>query len=151
VLHHTARWRGAVVLVAVIVLAAGMAQTSAGHAMLRATGLFEEPTRYTSLAFLHSQPLPTQLAAKRANVNVSFVIHNANGTPRDYQWSVLLVQGQRTRSTAIGTIHIAPGRGAAITRSVAINCARGKVRIVVSLALPAESIDAWTACRSRRS
>jgi hypothetical protein len=133
------------------VLAAGLGQTSAGHATLRAMGLFEAPTSYTSLAFLRPQPLPPQLASKRANVDVSFVIQNANGTPRDYQWSVLLDQGQRTRRAAVGSIRVASGRRAVITRSVGIKCAGGKVRIVVSLARPAEFIDAWTACRSRRS
>jgi hypothetical protein len=151
VLHRTVRWRSAIALVSVIVLAAGLGQTSAGHAMLRAAGLFQAPTSYTSLAFLRPKPLPTPLASKRATVDVSFVIQNANGTPRDYQWSVLLDQGQRTRRAAVGSIRVASGRGAVITRSVKINCARGKVRIVVSLARPAEYIDAWTACGSRRS
>jgi hypothetical protein len=146
------RWQGMAALVAVVALVAVLGQTSAGHAVLRKAGLYEEPTSYTSLAFLHPQSLLKQLPSKRASVDVSFVIHNAGSNPRDYQWSVLVLQGQRTRQVASGSVRIASGRAAPITRSATISCTRGQVRIVVSLTRPAaESIHAWMACFSRRS
>ena len=145
------RWHGMAALVAVVVLVAVLGQTSVGHAMLQKAGLDAEPTSYTALAFQHPQALPEQLASRRASVGVSFVIHNAGSTPRDYQWSVVLVQGQRTRRVASGSARVASGRGATITQAVSISCTRGQVRIVVSLVRPAESIDAWTACFSPRS
>jgi hypothetical protein len=148
VLHSAKRWWGAIALVAVVAMAAGIGQTSAGHAILRRAGILEEPASYTSLAFLHPQSLPEQLVSKRASIEFAFVIHNAGGTPRDYRWSVLLVHGKRARPVGSGSIRVAPGRGAAITRSANVSCTRGRVRIVVSLARPAESIDAWTACWS---
>lgn len=135
-----------VTLIAVIVLAAGIGQTSLGHTLLEKAGLFEEPTSYTSLAFQDPQSLPEQLSSKRATVSISFVIHNSGIIPHDYQWSVLLVQGQRSSHVAAGSVRVASGRAAAITQSVRVSCTRGQVRIVVSLMRPAEYIDARTAC-----
>lgn len=145
------RWRGLATLVAVVALAAGIGQTAAGRTILREAGLFEEPTSYTSLAFQYPQRLPEQLGSKRANVGVSFVIRNAGSTPSDYQWSMLLVQGSRTRLVAAGSVGLAPRRETAITRSAKIFCTQGRVRIVVSLARPAEYIDAMVACVPHRS
>jgi hypothetical protein len=140
-----------VAMATVIALLAGIGQTSVGHMILRKAGLFEEPSSYTSLAFRQPQSLPEQLGSKRANVDVSFVIQNASDTPRDYQWSVLVLQGGRTQRVAAGTAHVASQRGSSITRSVKIFCTRGQVRILVSLAHPAEYIDALTACWSHRN
>lgn len=147
---RTVRWRGTVALAIVVVMAAGLGQTGAGHAILRKAGLFEEPAGYTSLAFLNPRSLNEPLASKRADVTVSFVIHNAGSTSRDYRWTVLLAQGQRTRRVASGSVRVASGRGAAVTQSAEIICTRGKVRIVVNLARPSESIDAWMTCRRPR-
>jgi hypothetical protein len=145
------RWRGAIVLAIAVVLAAGLGQTGVGHTILRKAGLFEEPASYTSLAFLQPQSLPELLSSKRANVAVSFVVHNAGSTPREYQWSVLLGQNQRMQRIASGSVRVASGRDGAITQSAEIICKRGRVKIVVNLTRPSESIDAWTDCRQRRS
>lgn len=149
--HQAVRWRGLATLVAVVALAAGISQTTAGHTILREAGLFEEPASYTSLAFQYPQRLQEQLSAKRANVGVSFVIRNAGSTPGDYQWSMLLVQGSRTSLVAAGSVGLAPGRETAITRFAKISCTQGRARIVVSLARPAEYIDAMMACAPHRS
>jgi hypothetical protein len=151
-LHRMTRWRGIAVQVAVIAVAAGMAQTSAGHAILRRTGLFQAPSSYTSLAFVHPQSLPEQLHSNLANVPISFVIHDIGSVPRDYPWAILLNDDGRTYRVSSGNVRLAPNRDAVISRSVDISCTRGRVRITVSLATrPPESIDAWTACRSPRS
>jgi hypothetical protein len=138
-----------VFLAALIVLAAGIGQTSVGHAILRETGLYEVPTSYTSLAFLQPQSLPKQLASRRASIFVSFVVRNVNGASRDYQWSLVLDQAQQSRHVAAGRARVASGHGITISRSVEIVCSRGRVRIAVTLVRPAESIDAWATCWSR--
>jgi hypothetical protein len=148
--NRMVRWRGAVTLIAVIALAFGVGQTGPGHAILRKTGLLKEPASYTSLAFLHPQPLPPQLRSRKATVGVSFAIHNSGGTAHDYQWSVTLIQAQHTHTVAAGVARVPARGGMAITRSARISCTRGKVKIVVSLARPAEFVDAWTACPSPR-
>ena len=131
-------------------LAAVIGQTAGGHTILQSAGLFEEPAGYTSLAFAHPQSLPEQLTVRRAKVALSFVISNADGVARDYQWSVRLVQGRATRRLAAGSVRIASGHTAEIARSAGISCARGKVQIIVSLARPDESIDAFMSCSPRK-
>jgi hypothetical protein len=128
------------------VLAVAVAQTAVGHAILKRAGLFEEPASYTSLAFEHPQSLPEQLRYRRAKVAVSFVISNAGSASRDYEWSVRLVRGHETRRLAAGSVAIAPGHAATIARTADISCAKGKVQIIVSLAQPNESIDAFMSC-----
>jgi hypothetical protein len=145
-------WRGAIALVAAVVLAAGIAQTSFGRDGLRKTGLFEKPTSYTSLAFLDPRlNVIENLSSREVPVPVSFEIRNATSVPHYYQWSVLLVQRGHTHRIATGGVHVASGRGAAISRSVNISCRQRRVRVIVKLASPAESIDAWMACYSPRS
>lgn len=134
------------ILIAAVVLAAGIGQTGVGHDVLGKLGLFEEPASYTSLAFLHPSTLTEQLHQKQTTVPVSFVIRNTGSTPHNYQWSVSLIQGQQTRHVAAGNARVASGNGTTITSAARISCTQGQVRIVVSLARPAEYIDAWMAC-----
>jgi hypothetical protein len=146
-----ARWRGLAALIAMLMVAAGIGQTSFGHRILRQAGLLEQPTTYTSLSFLHPQSLPEQLKSKRAIVHIAFVIHNASSTVHDYQWSLILVQAGRARRVVASSTRVAPGLGTPNSRSVPILCTKGQVRIEVNLARPAEYIDIWTKCWSRRS
>ena len=141
------RWRGLIILIGGVVVLASVFQTSVGHAMLRAAGLSQEPAGYTSLSFLHPRSLPEQLKRAHETTVTSFAIHNATGSTHDYRWSVFLVYRRRTRRVHAGSVRLAPGRGAEITQPVAITCTRGRVRIVVSLERPTESIDTWMACR----
>jgi hypothetical protein len=150
VLQPAARWRGVVVLAGAVLLAVGLGQTAAGHAILQRAGLFEKPASYTSLAFDRPQSLPEQLGSRRAKVPLSFVINNVGSASRDYQWSVQLVQGRTPRRIAAGSVRITSGHVATIASTVDISCARGKVRIIVSLAQPDESIDAIMSCSSRK-
>jgi len=149
-LQRAARWRGLVALAGAVVLAAAIGQTAVGHTILQRAGLFEERAGYTSLAFVHPQSLPEQLGSRRAKVALSFVINNVDSASRDYQWSVRLVQGGDTRRLAAGSVRIAPDHTAEIARTADISCVRGKVQIVVSLARPDESIDAFISCSSRK-
>jgi hypothetical protein len=144
---HWARWRGLIILIVGIVLLASVFQTSVGHTMLRAAGLSQGPAGYTSVSFLHSQSPAEQITRAHGNTVTSFAVHNATGSTHDYRWSVSLVRRGRTRQVHAGTVRLAPGRRAEISRSVAITCTRGVVRIVVSLENPAESIDTWITCQ----
>jgi hypothetical protein len=150
VLRNAMRWRGLAVLVVAVALAAGLAQTNVGHVWLAKAGLLERPASYTSLAFQRPEGLSEQLGSKRVDVGVSFVIRNAGSTMRDYQWSILLAETSHTRRVAVGNVRIESGHGVAISRSVKIVCSRGRVRIAVKLAQPAEFIDAWMACSSKK-
>ena|ERR1022692_252518 len=141
--------RGSAILVAGVVLAATvMAQTSAGHSLLRKAGLFAVPAHYTALAFTHPQSLTSQLGSEHAALSVSFLINNVSDTSRRYRWSILLMQGKHTRRMAAGAVR-APAHGkATISRTVATSCASGQVRVVVRLTAPVESIDFMARCWS---
>jgi hypothetical protein len=144
--HPAMRWRGTVALLVLVVVVVGLAQTGAGLALLRKTGLFEQPVSYTALAFQHPQS-PPALTSQRAAVPVSFVISNAGDAPRTYQWTLSVVQGTLTRRAATGSIRVAAGHRAALTQIAHVVCARQQqVRLVVRLTQPAESIDALAAC-----
>jgi hypothetical protein len=147
-LHRTAGWSAATALAGVVILAAGIAQTRAGHSVLQAAGLYQEPAGYTSLAFLHPQSLPENLSARHVQVGVSFVIRNSGSDTRRYQWSVLLIRAGRTRRVAAGDAKVRSGHATAITRPASVSCTQGRLQIVVKLARPVETIDAWTACWS---
>lgn len=149
--HRTARWRPAAAALILVALAASLGQTSTGHAILRAAGLFEEPTSYTSLAFQDPQSPQENLFHEHNTVPVSFVIRDTGANPGDYQWSILVDQGSRTLRVASGSVRLISGRQATITRYAKITCAQKRVRIVVSLARPAEFIDALASCPPRRS
>jgi hypothetical protein len=147
-LRRTAGWPAAAVLVAVVILAAGIGQTSAGHAALRAAGLYSAPGGYTSLAFVHPRSVLPSSVTNRARLRVAFAIQNADSDKRDYQWSVSLVQPGGSRRVADGHAAVGSGREAAITASVPVLCAAGALEVVVRLVRPAEAIDARTKCQS---
>jgi hypothetical protein len=149
-MQRATRWRGLAGLAGAVVLAAAIGQTAVGHAILQRSGLFEEPVNYTSLTFGRPQSLPEQLRYRRAKVPLSFVINNVGSASRDYHWSVQLVQGRATRHVASGSVRIASGHAAEIASTADISCTQGKVRIIVSLAQPDESIDAIMSCSSRK-
>jgi hypothetical protein len=129
-------------------LAAGIGQTSTGHALLEKAGLLQKRTGYTSLAFLDPTSLPKHLKSKQVTVEVAFVIHNTGAISDIYEWSMSLVQKQSTRRVAAGNVRVTSGHAATISRHVRIACSRGQVRIVVSLASPAEDIHAWATCKT---
>ena len=145
-----ARWWGLAGLIAAAVTAAGVAQTSAGHSALASAGLFSEPANYTALAFTAPQSLPEQLQSPHQDLGVSFVIRNASGSSRGYQWSITVLRDGRSRRVAAGGIRVPAGSAATVARRVATSCAGGRLRVAVNLSRPAESIDYWTACAPGR-
>ena len=132
----------------VVVLAGVLQQAPRRHAARRRT--IPERTGYTSLSFLHPQSLPEQITPAQGTIVTSFAIHNATSLTHGYHWSVYLVYRGRTHRVHAGERNPFTGARAEaqFTQSIAITCTRGRVRIVVSLESPAESIDTWLACRS---
>jgi hypothetical protein len=147
--RHAAGLRSGLAVAGVALLAVGIAQTSPGRTVLRKAGLLEPPVSYTSLAFEHPQSLPEQLSSQRANIPVSFQIHNYGNTVHKYEWSIVLTQGTLIQRLASGTAEVAAGHAAVISRNEAVSCTQGQQRIIVRLTEPAESIDAWMRCPRR--
>jgi hypothetical protein len=140
-----------IALVAVLLLAAGLAQTGLGHAALSWAGLSRSSGNFTSLAFQNAQPVPAALKGS-SPVPVTFVIQNNDGgASSTYQWSVSVVSAGQARKVAAGAVTVAGGHAIELTQQARVSCtAAGPVRLVVSLVQPAESIDAWTACPAPR-
>jgi hypothetical protein len=135
-----------VAIVAAAAVAAGLAQTSAGHSLLRRAGLYAEPAHYTSLAFIDPQSLPTHLSPAPTRVSVPFAVTNTSAGPRSYHWSIALDRAGHTDRLAAGQVGVPAGDRATVTRTVAASCATGQARMTVQIAAPAESIDFWLAC-----
>jgi hypothetical protein len=146
--HRMSAWPALAAFIAILLLGVGVSQMGVGQAVLKNTGLVGSPGIYTSLSFLKPQSLPTQIGRKETRVNVAFVIRNATTTSLDYQWSLLLLQGENNRRVSAGEIRIQSGREASVNNTIKIFCQKGQVRITVSLARPAEHIDAWMTCKA---
>lgn len=143
-------------IVALVVICAGLAQTSQGHALLSDAGLYKAPASYTELAFTDSGALPDTLkSAKgaegqaRGQVPVSFSVHNVSGSPRAYQWSIAVTVGVKSQVKAAGTVGVPAQGKATVTKSVAAVCGKApSLQVAVRLASPAESIGFWVSCPS---
>jgi hypothetical protein len=125
---------------------AGLAQTGPGHVLMRTAGLIAAPAPYTALSFTDPQLLPGHLRHGSFDLPVSFRITNFSATAGTYHWSVLLVEGPRTRSVSSGRLTIAPGRTQSLNQRVTGSCRAGEVRTVVRLSAPPESIDFLASC-----
>src|SRR5580704_9988359 len=123
---------------ALALVCAALAQTTQGHVLLRDAALYETPATYTELTFSTPGKLPTALAKPSASVPVAFGIHNVSGAPRDYSWSIALVRAGKSQVKATGAV-LTPAQGrTAVSRSVVAACPSGRLEVVVRLASPAE-------------
>jgi hypothetical protein len=137
-------WR-ALALVVVVAFAVEAAQTSLGHTLLQKAGLVKTPS-YTALSFAAPQLLPTQLPAQNSSVGVSFVIHNATASAHAYNWQVQLVRGKSSTSAASAQTLVPAGASTIVANTIKTSCVGGKIGFVIKLAVPAESINFWSAC-----
>lgn len=147
--------RAAAVVVAVLALIA-VAQTAPGRSVFRTMGLTAHPARYTELAFAQpSSPGASDASTPRTgsqpqlNLGVPFVLHNVEGAPRSYDWVVDASARGQTTNVARGEVHLTAGQRVEVKPHVACNY-RGRVRIEVRLASPAQSIGFWTECPTSR-
>ena len=138
--------RSLVLLVALIMLCVGLAQTSQGHVLLSDVGLYEQPSSYTELTFQTPSDLPSTIASPNSPIDVSFNIHNASEAPRAYQWSVVLAKAGKSQVKASGAVTASAQGRVTITRSVSMACVGGRLQVLVRLASPAESVDFWVTC-----
>jgi hypothetical protein len=144
--QRLAGWRGYLAAIALVLAGAAVAQTAAGHQILRDTGLSEAPASFTSLSFTDPNQLPLQLTSKRASLPVSFVITNSSHLVQAYQWRLLVIRGATSARLDGGTVLVRAGASASLQRVARVTCASGRIGVKVQLQKPAESIEAWLAC-----
>jgi hypothetical protein len=137
-----------VMVVALVLLCVGLAQTSQGHVLLGDMGLYEQPASYTELTFTTPGDLPSTLPSPNSPIDVSFSIHNVSGAAHPYQWSVVLTKTGQSHVKASGTITVPAQGRVTVTKSVAMTCVGGRLQVLVRLVNPAESVDFWVTCPS---
>jgi hypothetical protein len=133
-------------IVALVLISTGLAQTQQGHVLLRDAGLYKTPATYTELSFTDPATIPNSLARPNGVITVSFGIHNVANDVHAYQWSILFVRGSESEVKSSGTAVTPPGGRSAITSRVTASCTGGRLQVVVRLASPAESINFWLTC-----
>jgi hypothetical protein len=145
--RRLALWASIVVVVA---LATGLAQTETGHSILQKIGVYGPTANYTSLAFANPQSLPTHVSSASTRMRMSFDLANSSADPRSYSWSIIFEQAERDSRLATGEISVSAGNRVMVARTVKVSCVKGRVRMVVKIASPAESIDFWMTCSPRK-
>jgi hypothetical protein len=134
----------------ILVTAASLAQTPAGHTVLRQAGLDTTTPSYTALSFAQPQSLPARLPAPRTSLRVPFTIHNDSSGTRSYQWSLTASRigkaGGLTARSVSGTSTLAPGATVTMDPALPLVCHGGQIRITIRLASPAEFIDFLSRC-----
>jgi hypothetical protein len=133
-------------LVILVLLCAGVAQTSPGHSVLAGLGLTETPPGYAELSFTDPDGLQQFVASVQAPVTVSFGIHNVSGSAKNYRWSVVALHDGTNEGSASGDLAVAAQGHAAFTTNVQVTCPSGRIQMVLRLASPAESLNFWVAC-----
>jgi hypothetical protein len=136
-----------VVIVAVVAVFAGLAQTSAGQAALRRAGLVASTPGYVSLSFANPDQMLAQLFSAEALLDTSFVITNKTTATRRFSWTMTEAQhGKTRRDIASGSIVIRPGQRAMIPSNVLTDCVGGTLHLYVQLTSPREAISYAPAC-----
>jgi len=128
----------------------GFAQTSAGSAILRDTGVSGRPPAYTALSFAAPRYLPPQLYSREALLPADFVITNHSSAARQFEWQVVEMRNGRDRLLARGRTVVGSGAAATVSRSFLASCVGGKIGISVRLTAPRETIEFWSTCATGR-
>ena len=133
-------------LVILVLLCAGVAQTSPGHSILTGLGVTATPPSYTELSFTMPDGLQETVGAVQAPITVSFGIHNVSKSPKDYHWSAVAVHDGTNEGSVSGAVTVAAQGRTSVTGNIQATCPSGRDQVVVRLASPAESINFWVTC-----
>jgi hypothetical protein len=137
---------GVALLVGAVVLL-GLAQTGPGGDALGSLGLRSPSEGYTELGFKASGSLPERVTAPTATPDMPFIVGNREGGDRTYRWIIQARDRHGVRQVATGTTpRLASGSSLIVTPRVRLACAEGRVRVIVRLVRPAQSIAYWTRC-----
>lgn len=141
-------WLGPLVVAVLLAVGALAAQSAAGQSLLQDAGLSPDPENFTELAFERPSKLPDVLAPDRPTT-VDFRVHNSEGEPRAYKWSVeqRRPDGSGRRVLRQGSLPLRAGDSAVVRAPITPVCRPGKVRIEVRLQAPKQNIGWWIGCR----
>lgn len=137
---HVRAWLGWLCAAAIVLGAAGVAQTPACQKLFQSVGFINKQSGYTVLAFTQPDQLP--VAPKSyMKLPISFIISNKMQTEHDYAWSLSQIYGGHKYRKARGSLNLTPGNSAILSPTITLGYYKGTSKIVVSLDNPDESID----------
>jgi hypothetical protein len=113
---------------------------------MRETGLRQSAPSYTALSFTDPEALRARLPPGHFSADIRFTLANASAATSHYQWAIRLVAGPRVTLIATGQATVAGGAELEEAKTVSGSCRGGGLKVVVSLAAPAESIDYVASC-----
>jgi hypothetical protein len=133
-------------LVILVLLCAGVAQTGPGHSVLAGLGVTATPPSYTELSFTNAGSLQESVGAVEAPITVSFSIHNVSGSAKSYQWSAVALNNGANEGSLSGNATVASQGRTSFIENIQATCPSGRDQVTVRLASPAESINVWVTC-----
>jgi len=139
-------WRVPIGVVAVAVIVLVFAQTAAGQQVMRRAGLEGPASSYTALSFTNPGALQGHLPLGHFSTRVGFALENDSQTSNHYQWTIQMIDGKHVTKVATGQATVGGGDTIDESRTVTGMCQSGNLKLVVSLAAPAESIDFMAHC-----
>jgi hypothetical protein len=133
-------WLGWLCAAAIVLGAAGVAQTPACQKLFQSVGFINKQSGYTVLAFTQPDQLPVALKSYM-KLSISFIISNKTQTEHDYAWSLSQIYGGHKYRKARGSLNLTPGNSAILSPTITLGYYKSTSKIVVSLDNPDESID----------
>lgn len=101
-----------------------------------------QPERLTELYFSNPQTLPSAYHPGE-KIAVAFVIHNMEGTTKDYPYTIELQAPRTDIVAAHGSVRIFGGRRAKLTVPIAIRASAPRIAVVVLLPTKQQSLHFW--------
>jgi hypothetical protein len=126
-----------------------LVQSGVGRAALRAAGLSHRLPGYASLYFPDAASTPAKLGPDR-ELDLRFAVHSVETATRSFTWSAATWAGKVAHPLAGGSVRLAPGGTALVTRAVRVPCTARRVAVHVTLVGTSTGIDLWLACPARR-
>jgi hypothetical protein len=110
------------------------AQTQPGQSALTRLGVIGPSQRYTELAFVGAQHLPTTLLRTSTRLHLPFIITDREGRAERYGWAVLNgISATATRKLATGETSLRPDQKAYVDPALTIGCTGSQTRVAIRL------------------
>lgn len=123
-----------------------LVQAGPGRSALKRIGLVKPPPAFAALYFTDPVGEPVSVPVGRSRIPLSFTVGNGSQQNQSYHWSVLAVQGSKTKRLATGEVSVHQGGISVVRKTVTQTCKRGTLKVTIELASPSESIDFVASC-----
>lgn len=144
---RSTRPNSALIFLAVVVVGLTiLAQSGAGQSSLSRLGVVSPSQRYTELAFVGAQHLPTRLPRAPTRLRLAFTITNREGRAKRYGWTIFERMGAtETHQLMTGETSLGESRQAYLDPAVTFHCTSDQANVDVRLS-SGEVIDFIVQC-----